>query len=78
MSKEQVVQALMASQAVAPPPVSDQPNPYLFNQALEQAAKGQRPPLHPLVQAIMTHLGLLNLIRNRGNQQLVDPENMPQ
>lgn len=72
-AKQQLAQALIQSQAVPPP--ADQANPFILNQALEQAAAPQRAPLHPLVQAIMTHLGLLNMIRNQGNQAVVDPEN---
>lgn len=85
-ARERMAQALMASQAVVPPsdpampmvpPDAGNPgqNPYMPNPALEQAAQTQTgaPPLHPLVAAIASHLGLLNLVRNRANQAIVDP-----
>lgn len=70
--------AVMESQAVAPPANAAQANPYVLNQALETAAQPNRAPLHPLVAAIMSHLGLMNVIRNRGNEPLVDLEGPPQ
>lgn len=75
MPKQQTPSAIaeaLAANAVAPPPAPQ--NPYVLNQPLEQAAQPDRPPMHPIVAAIMQHLGLMNMIRNRGNQQVVDPQ----
>lgn len=84
-ARERIAQALMSSQAVVPPtdPQLINPpaqNPYLLDQPLEDAAQvqGQAAPLHPLVAAIMKHMGLLNIVRNRNNQMTVDPEAPPQ
>lgn len=67
------------------PPAADptqgpipQANPYVLNQPLEQAAQPDRAPIHPIVAAIMKRMGLMNMVRNRGNQQVVDPLDMPQ
>ncbi len=59
-----------ANPGLAPPSA----NPFVLNQPLEQAAAPARTPMHPIVAAIMNHLGLLNMIRNQGNQGVVDPE----
>lgn len=53
-----------------PPPES----PFALNQLLEQQAAPARPELNPMVRMIMERLGLMNMIRNRSNQQVVDPE----
>lgn len=84
--QERMAQALLSAQAVVPPTdlsaagTSPTQNPYLLNQALETAAntQGQSAPLHPLVAAIMQHMGLLNIVRNRNNQMTVDPETQTQ
>jgi hypothetical protein len=70
-SKDQIAQALLA-QAVQPPPAAP-PNPYALNQPLEQSVADQRPPMNPLITALMNHLGILGMIRNRSNQPLQDP-----
>lgn len=49
-------------------------SPFLLDQNLEAQAAPLSPPLNPLVQGMMQRLGLLNLIRNRRNANLVDPE----
>lgn len=72
-SPSAIAEALAAS-AVAPPPVAPPQNPYILNEPLEQAAQPDRAPLHPMVAAIMHHLGLMSALRNRGNQQVVDPQ----
>lgn len=70
-SRQRMAEALMAQQA-------SQPNPYAVDQEMEQAAQPMSPPIHPLVAAIMNHMGLLGVIRNRRNQALVVPDGMPQ
>jgi hypothetical protein len=55
-------------QSATPPP-----SPFAFNAGLESQAQGANAPISPAVQQIMKHLGLLNLLRNRSNQQMVDP-----
>ena len=74
-SKDQIAQALLQAQALQPPPVPPQ-NPYAINQPLEQAVADQRPPMSPLITALMNHLGILGMIRNRSNQPLQNPENI--
>jgi hypothetical protein len=49
-------------------------SPFMLNTQLEQQAAPMSPPLNPLVQALMQRLGLLNMIRNRRNVNIVDPE----
>lgn len=50
-------------------------SPFMLNQNLENQALGQGAnyPVHPIVAQIMQHLGLLNLLRNQSNQNVVDP-----
>lgn len=48
-------------------------NPFQLNQGLETQAAGQNSPLDPIMQQIMQKFGLLNMLRNRSNQQMVDP-----
>lgn len=48
-------------------------SPFQLNQALEQQAQGQNSQLNPLMQQIMQRFGILSMLRNRGNQQMVDP-----
>lgn len=75
MAKQQQPSAIAEALAAgAIPPAAVQPSPLILNQPLEQAAQPDRAPMHPIVAAIMNHLGLMNLIRNRGNQQIVDPQ----
>lgn len=73
--KADIAKALLQAQAVPPPPVdpsaASAQNPFVLNQALEQQAAPQNPPMHPIVAAIMQHLGLLNMIRNQSNAGLV-------
>lgn len=73
-----IADALLQAQAIAPPAQGVQPpapaDPYQLNQALEQAAQPSHPPMHPLIAALMNHLGMLSAIRNRTNQPLIDPE----
>lgn len=69
--KDDIAQALLQAQAAPPPPPQAAPNPFILNQSLEQAAAPQRPPLHPLVAAIMQRLGLMNMIRNQGNAAMM-------
>ncbi len=89
-AKERLAQALLSNLTPATvlpstgPPTASLPGPppdpinpeFLPNPQLEQTMQAQTgaAPLHPLVQAIMSHLGLLNLVRNRNNQSAVDPE----
>jgi len=68
-ASNRMAQALLQSQAVPPPP-----NPYALNEPLEQAVQPQSPPIHPIVDAIMRHMGLLSMIRNQRNQGIVNPE----
>lgn len=70
--KADIAKALLQTQAV-PPPIDPNaaPNPLMLNQALEQQAAPQNPPMHPIVAAIMQRLGLLNMIRNQSNAGLV-------
>jgi hypothetical protein len=51
------------------------PNPFMPQPGLEQMAQaqGMQQPMHPLIQQIMQRFGLLNFLRNRANQQIVDP-----
>ena len=78
--KERMAQALLAVPPGDPTPSGPPPDPinaaFLPDPRLEQAAQVQSgaPPLHPLVRAIMQHMGLLNLVRNQHNQALIDPE----
>ena len=72
-AKERLAKALIDAQAVGTAP----PNPYVLNQSMEQAAQPNSPPIHPLVNAIMQRMGLLNFIRNRRNAGVVDPEGPP-
>lgn len=65
--RERIAQALLAQQAPLQQGATD---PFMLNQGLESQAAGQRPPLHPLVQAIMQKLGFLNMVRNNGNQTI--------
>lgn len=77
--KADIAQALLQAQRtpVPPPDVPVNPtaappqNPFALNQALEQQATPQNGPMHPIVAAIMQHLGLLNMIRNQSNAGLV-------
>ena len=79
-AKERLAQALLSGPVPTgggPPPDPAPINPdFLPNPQLEQAMQAQTgaQPLHPLVAAIMNHLGLLNMVRNRTNQATVDPE----
>jgi hypothetical protein len=73
--KADIAQALLQTQAQAPPipaippsPVAQ--NPFVLDPALEAQAATQRPPMHPIVAAIMQRLGLLNMIRNQGNASI--------
>lgn len=56
------------------------PNPFQLNAPLEAQAQtqGLRPETSPIVMAMMQHMGLLNMIRNRGNEQVIDPEQQVQ
>jgi len=45
-----------------------------LDQKLEDAATPNRPPISTPVRGIMKKSGLLSMIRNRGNRQVVDPE----
>ncbi len=56
------------------PPAATQ-NPFMVDPALEQAAAPNRAPTHPLVQAMMAHLGLLGMIRNQSNAPFAAGEN---
>lgn len=47
-----------------------------LDQELEEAAAPNRAPLHPIARGAMEGSGLLSMIRNRGNQQVVNPEDM--
>jgi len=51
------------------------PNPFMPQQGLEQMAQaqGMQQPMHPIIQQIMQRFGLLNFLRNRANQNVVDP-----
>lgn len=68
----------MAQQALVQPTVADQGvpmNPMVPNPNLEQAAvaQGGQIPLNPWIQQIMQHMGMMNFIRNRMNNQVLDP-----
>lgn len=70
--KNDIAKALAQAQLVQPPQnPNPNPNPLLPNQALEQQAASANPPMHPMVAAIMQHLGLLNMIRNQNNAAMV-------
>lgn len=73
--KDDIAKALLQTQAIPPPALdpnaSPAQNPLVLNQALEQQAAPQNPPMHPIVAAIMQRLGLLNMIRNQSNAGLV-------
>lgn len=59
----------LPSQAGIPPS-----SPFLPNQGLEQQAQAQgNMPMHPIIAALVTRMGLLNMLRNRANQQMVGP-----
>lgn len=58
----------LASQAT-PPPAS----PFQFSPGLEQQAAPANIPMNPLIQSIAQHLGLLNMLRNRSNETVLDP-----
>jgi hypothetical protein len=49
--------------------------PMQFSPGMEQQAQaqGQEMPVHPIIQQLMQHLGLLGMIRNRSNQNVLDP-----
>lgn len=57
-----------------PPMAMPGQNPMALDPALEQAAAPGNIPMHPLVRAIATKLGLMSMARNRSNQQMLDPE----
>lgn len=61
---------LIAKALSAPAPQS----PFVLDQAMEEKAAPLSPPLNPLIQALMQRLGLMNMIRNRRNINIVDPE----
>ncbi len=48
------------------------PSPFQFNQGLEQQAQagGGQTELEPIIQALMKHLGMMNVIRNQANQAM--------
>lgn len=47
----------------------------ILDENLEAKEAPDRPaPLNPAVGGVMRKSGLLSMIRNRGNQQMVDPE----
>lgn len=75
--KQRIAAAMLSGTPgyVQPAPVE---NPLILNQALEAQAQLEqaRAPLSSPVQALMKRLGLLSLIRNRGNQQMVNPEGL--
>lgn len=68
-SRERIAMALAPSQV---------PTPYNVNPVLEQRAVPDSPPIHPLVRAIMDHMGLLGAVRNRRNEALGDLEQVAQ
>lgn len=57
-----------------PTPGAESPNPYMLDEGLETAAQPNRPPTHKIAKGAMRHSGLLSMIRNRGNRQVIDPE----
>lgn len=59
------------AQPMTPPVQGQTPSPFQFNPGLENQAAGGNVPMNPMVQKIMQHLGLMNLIRNRSNSQMV-------
>lgn len=73
--RDDIAKALVQAQATedpnAPPATPVPPSAFLLNQALEQQAAPQNPPMHPIVAAIMKHMGLLNMVRNQSNAALV-------
>lgn len=54
--------------------VPEEGSPFTLDEALEQAASPNRHPTHKVAQGAMRRSGLLSMIRNRGNRQIVDPE----
>lgn len=56
-----------------PPMAQGQPNSFQFNPGLEQQAQGSNNEMHPMIQAMMQKMGLLSMLRNRSNQNVVDP-----
>lgn len=46
-------------------------NPFLLDQVLEKQAAPAQPPMNPLVNALMQRLGVMNMVRNRSNNQMV-------
>jgi hypothetical protein len=72
-SRQAIAQAL-AAQAIQQPP----PDPYQLNQVMEQQAAQNSPAMtNPVLTALMNKLGLFAALRNRRNQPLLNPENMP-
>lgn len=74
-----------AAQAVPFPPVPDPnvppvpeaaPVPYLPDEGLEFQAQAVAPPNHPLVAAIQRKSGLLNILRNKRNREVVANKNL--
>lgn len=64
--------------AQSPSPAMQQnqmPMPLQFNPQLEAQAQGSNNDVTPIVQQIMKHLGMMGMIRNRSNQQMIDPQN---
>lgn len=68
-NRTRIALALANQQAQAPQPAS----PFQFNPALEQQAAPANIPMNPIVQQLVQHLGLLNMIRNQSNEKMIDP-----
>lgn len=51
-------------------------NPFVPNAPLEAQAQAQgQMPMNPLISAIAQHLGMMNMLRARANQQMVASPN---
>ena len=83
-AQPEVVPAMPAPSAVAPgmeaaymqaPPATLAPatQPFQLNQGLEEqvAAEGGNIAPEPLVQAIMKRMGILSMVRNRANENMI-------
>jgi len=72
-------QPMMPPQGLAPTPGMPQmpgmpgQNPFQLNQPLEAQVAGQNSQINPILKQILQQFGFLNMLRNRSNQQMVDP-----
>ena len=77
LRKKKIVPANNADDEMEPEPTFP-PSPLVLDQKLEDQASPNRPPISSPVRGIMKGSGLLSMLRNRGNRQMVDPEDQVQ